>query len=294
MPDSRQKNVRWDDKRSGSSRASTVGGSSTTSSGYSGTTYPDQYTDQRYNIAALEDTLQKTVNELDVWKRQAIEAEEKLRKHQKESKETKARTIAIQNENETLRDAKADFERDIRSLKKEIESLREDKKDLKEKNARLQKKVDKLDSGSEHSSPDSNRPRRSESKRSKESDQNERLKERLNKHSGDSSNSEVSSSKPPSSSKGPHRSRRTSISSHHGEKPYVESWGPKPTVTSPTSPNTSVPRQSDNYTTSNYPLSPSAVPRSAGLTRPTVEYTYPTSPYYEDGNYHAHPLPPRQ
>lgn len=312
--DTRRK-VRWDDRRSGSSRASTVGGSSTTSSGYSGTAYPDPYADQRYNIAALEETLRETVSELDESKNKVFEAEERLRKHQKEQKETKARVTALEHANTTLEDDKKDLQREIRALKKELDSLRddkrddtkglereikslgkeivslrEDKKELKEKNARLQQKVDKLDSRSEPSSPDSSKPRRSDSKRSKEAEQNARLKERLNKHSGDSSNSETGPSKPPSSSKTPHRSRRGSTT---GDRPYVEHWGPGPAATMPVSPNTSSIRRPDNYiVTSGFPVAPApaSVPRSV---RPSVEIPYHSSPYREDGNYHAHPLPPK-
>lgn len=299
--------VKFDERRSGSVRApSTVGGSSTTSSGYSsGTAYPEPvYGDQRYNIAALEATLQKTVTEVDDWRNRALDAEDELRKCQKESK---ARISALEVSNDTLEEAKKDLERTIKSLKKELESLREDKKDdrkdlereakslkkdieslktekkeLKDKNARLQKKIDKLDSHSEPSSPDSSKPRRSgsDSKRSKEDDQTARLKDRLNKHSSDSSNSEVSASKPPSSSKLPSRGRRPSAS---GERPYIESWGPGPTATMPVSPNTGI-RRPDNYTTTagySIPVAQStvssSVPRSA---RPSVEYIYPSTPAY--------------
>lgn len=303
MSDTRRKNVRFDDKRSGSSRSSTVGGSSTTSSGYSGTahsvrsTHSDQYADQRYNIAALEDSLQSTINELDGWKNKAIDAEERLRKHQEESK---ARTKALQHSNDELSEDKKGLEKEVRDLSKENDSLREDKKELKEKVSKLQRKIEKLESQSEPSSPDSGKPRRRESKRSKESEQQDRLKERLNKHSGESPVSEISSSKPPSSSKTPHKTRRMSTSSHHGENPYVEKWGPPvPNITIPASPNTSNIRRADNYVAApGYPVpSPASasIPRSVGITRPSVEYTYtPNSGYREDGNYHAHPLPPRQ
>lgn len=290
--------VRWEtDKRSGSSRASTVGGSSTTSSGYSGTA---SYEDPRYNIAALQQTLEETVSDLDHWKNKAIDAEEKLLKCQKEQKETEARVSALTHANATLgddnkelqrqvralkRDNIKDLEREVKSLGEEIESLEVDKKELKEKNARLQKKLDKLDSRSEPSSPDNSKPRRSDSKRSKEAEQNARLKDRLNKHSGDSLNGETVPSKPPSSSKTPHRSRRTSTS---GERPYVENWGP-------ISPNTGSTRRPDNYIAMNgYPsTSVSSTPRSM---RPSVEIPYHTSTFHEDGNYHLHhhPLPPKQ
>lgn len=299
--------VKFDERRSGSVRApSTVGGSSTTSSGYSsGTAYPEPgYGDQRYNIAALEQSMQKTVTELDDWRTRALDLEDKLRKHENQ---TKARISALEVSVDTLQEANKDFERNNKSLKKEVESLREDRKDdrkdlerevkslkkeleslkadkkeLKEKNARLQKKLDKLDSHSEPSSPDSSRPRRSgsDSKRSKEDDQTARLKDRLNKHSSDGSNSDISTSKPPSSSKPPSRGRRPSAS---GERPYIENWGPGPTATMPVSPNTGI-RRPENYTTTagyTIPVAQStvssSVPRSA---RPSVEYVYPSPPAY--------------
>lgn len=302
MSDTRRKNVRFDDQRSKSSRASTVGGSSTTSSGRSEaahsvhSAHSDQYADQRYNIAALEDTLQRTINELDDWKNRAIKAEELLRKNQEEFK---ARSKALQHSIDELREDKKFLEKETKEFTKEIDSLQDDKKDLREKNSRLQRKIEKLDSQSEPSSPDSSKPRRHESKRSKESEQKERLKERLNKHSGESSNSEISSSVPPSIPRTPHRTtRRMSTSTHHAEKPYVEKSGPKPKITIPESPNPSSFRRADNYVaTSGYPVqSPAsgAIPRSAGMVRPSVEYSYPPNTgYREDGNYHAHPLPPR-
>lgn len=299
--DTRRK-VRWDDKRGGSSRASTVGGSSTTSSGYSGTIYPDPYADQRYNIAALEDSLQRTISELDAWKEKALAAEDALRKQQREHEAAKARVSALENAATTMEDNNKELQKEIRALKKQLESprdgkkddtkdlekkikslksevedLQEDKKDLQERNAKLQKKIEKLDSRSEPSSPDSGKPRRSDSKRSKEADQNARLKERLNKRSGDSTNGDMAQSKPPISSKMPHRTRRMSTSG--GERPYVEHWGPGPAGVMPAPSNTSSMRRPDNYIPApgySGTSTCSSVPRSV---RPSVDIPYPTSPY---------------
>lgn len=311
MSDNRKKSVRFDDRRSGSSRASTSGGSSTASS-YSSTVYPEQYSDPRYNIAALEETVRLTLAELDAWKRKAEDAEAKLYKQQTEAK---AHIAALEQSNSILEDDKKELEREVSTLRTQVEKL-------KEKNARLQKKLDRVDNQSEPSSPDGNisnhsnsgKPRRSESKRSKEKDkadesdkQSERLKTRLNRRAEDGS-STGSTSKPPSSSKMPHRPRRPSTSSHHGsEQPYSDGWGPsKPTLIVNTSPSSrraehqyvTAPR--DGYSVASATIqSPafSATPRSAGMVRGSVEYEYPHSsaPFFrEDGNYHPYPLPPRQ
>lgn len=275
------KEVRWKDTHSGSSRASTVGGSST-SSGHSGSQYTPEY-----NIGALEESLRSTVRELDDWKKKAKEAEVKLRMVEVESK---AHITALEHAHKNLAEDKDDLEKQFRDLKKE--------------NARLQRKLEKYESQSEPSSPDSGKPRRSDSKKSRDSEadkHNDRLKERLNR-TGETS-SESTSSKPPSTSKSKHSSRRrASVSSER--PPYLEGWGPGGPSATPLSPASSNSRrpQLDHIMTSMPAVSNtmqlplySSTPRSAVIPpmRPTVEYaTYGPPP--ETGNYQFHPLPRRQ
>ncbi|KAF3766406.1 hypothetical protein M406DRAFT_356330 [Cryphonectria parasitica EP155] len=290
MSTTSRKNVRWEDKdkRSGSSRASTTGGSS------SGSSY-SEYSDHRYNIAALEETLRTTVNELDQWKNKAAEAEQQIRKYQKETKEYKSRVSALDQRVETLEDDKSELEKSNKALRDEI-------KDLKDKYAKLQKKVNKSEAKTDSpSSPDTGKPRRHESNSSKESDSdrhNDRLKARFNR-SPESTTSDSSSSKPPSSSRATRGSRRLSINER---QPYLEEWGPggSTAATQTTAPVSPSSRRTGNYIATNYPpIATGPIPSPTTATtprshRPTVEYTtYANVPVYpEDGNYHPYPLPP--
>lgn len=312
----KNKNVRWDDKeRSGSSRASTTGGSSSTSS-YSSTIYPQPYSDNRYNVGALQETLALTVKDLDSWTRKAEMAEAKLLKQQtefqleraeshKQQTESNARIAALEQANSVLQDDKKGLNEQLKQAKREI--------------ARLQQKLQRDDEHSEPSSPDaaasnhsnSGKPRKSESKRVKDKEkekvddsdkQSDRLKARQNKRCDDGS-----TPKPPSSSKPPHRARRMSTSSQAGEeKPYSDGWGPstRPTV------NTSMAslRPEHHYAEpfrGNYHMSPATMqspiypentPRSSqGMVRPSIEYdVIRTAPiYHQDVNYQPYPMPPR-
>lgn len=290
MSDPRRKStkgVRWDDTRSGSSRTSTVGGSST-SSGHSGSQYTPEY-----NIGALEETLRSTVRELDDWKKKAIEAENNLRKVEDASK---AHTKALEHSNKQLADAKDDLEKQVRDLKKESDAVKKD-------NSKLQRKLEKYESQSEPSSPDSSKPRRSDSKKSKDSEadkRHDRLKERFNRTT--ETPTEASPSKPPSSSRSKHSSsRRMSVNSER--PPYLEGWGPGgPSAAQMVSPAASSRRPPSDYITTTMPIvtptmqSPvySSTPRST-MTLPirsTVEYPTYVHPH-ESGNYQAYPLPRR-
>lgn len=267
MSESRRKSskgVKFEDTRSGSSRASTIGGSSTSSSGHSGSQYTPEY-----NVGALEETLRKTVKELDEWKRKALDADDIQRKSEDAAK---ARIKALEHSYRTLEEAKEDVEKQYWDSKKEIESL-------KKENARLQKKLGKDESQSEPSSPDSGKIRRSDSKKSKDPE-GDRLKQRFNRTS--ESPTEISSSKPPSSSRSKHSSssRRLSVSSER--PPYMEGWGPGGPALAPiATPASNSRRPPQDYITTNLSVVPPpmhspgyATPRSTIMTpmRPTVEY----------------------
>ncbi|KAJ4420738.1 hypothetical protein N0V82_004177 [Gnomoniopsis sp. IMI 355080] len=293
MSDSRRKTkgVKFEDTRSASSRASTIGGSST-SSGHSGSQYTPEY-----NVGALEETLRTTVRELDDWKKRAHDANDLLRKSEDAAK---AHVKALDHSYQTLLESKEDLEKQVRDLKKDAEAM-------KKENSRLQKKLEKYENQSEPSSPDSGKLRRSDSKKSKDPE-GDRLKERFNRNS--ESPNETSSSKPPSSSRSKHSSgRRLSVSSSE-RTPYLEGWGPGGSSTAPVSHPASSSRRppsSTAYITTNMPMpmpmpvvtSPTmqspvyATPRSTAMPpmRPTVEYaTYP----HPHENYHQmHQLPRR-
>lgn len=283
------KAVRWGDPHSGSSRASTVGGSST-SSGHSGSQYTAEY-----NVGALEESLRSTVRELDHWKKKAEEAEDERKKSENLFN---ARIKALEHSEKTLTQHTSDLEKELRDLKREFDTAMKD-------NSKLQKKLEKYESQSEPSSPDSAKPRRSDSKRSKESEtdkHNDRLKERFNRAS--EAAGETTSSRPPpsSSSRSKHSSgRRVSVSSER--PPHLEGWGPGGASATPTSSTTSSSKRlPPDYIVPNMPVATSSMPppvfsstsRSTVVPsmRPTVEYTTYGQPY-ETGNYQFHPLPRR-
>ncbi|CAN8103333.1 unnamed protein product [Discula destructiva] len=278
------KGVRFEDARSASSRASTTGGSST-SSGHSGSQYSPEY-----NVGALEETLRKTVQELDGWKKKALEAEDAAERSRKSEESNKARIKALELSEKTLQGQLRDLQKDFEAMKKENSRSR---------------KPDKHATQSPPSSPDTGKPRRSDSKRSKDTEadqQNERLKERMNR-SGDSS-SENSSTKPPSSSKS-HRSsgRRLSVSSSHTERPHYSEGRRSAAAVSPTgsrrpeylvasAPPVITHIQSPVYATT--PRNTGIPVQSPLIMLPGVEYSAYSEPYLPDnGSYQAYPLPRR-
>lgn len=293
MSDSRRKapkGVKFEDTRSGSSRASTIGGSST-SSGHSGSQYTPEY-----NIGALEESLRTTVRQLDDWKKRALDSEAS---HRKSEDASKARIKALEHQYTTLTESLGDTEKQLRDSNKENETLRRETEALKKENAKLQKKVEKYENRSEPSSPDSGKLRRSESKKSKDPE-GDRLKERLNRNS--ETPSDTNSSKPPSSSRSKHSSsRRLSVSSSE-RAPYLEEWGPSGPPAAPIAhPASSSRRPPSAYIMTNMPMpvvtstmqSPVyATPRSTAMPpmRPTVEYT--TYPHPHEG-YQIPQLPRR-
>lgn len=276
------------DSASGSSRASTVGGSSTSSS-HSGS----QYT-PHYNVNALQESMRVTIAQLDEWKSRALESE-------KREVESQARISALNLSITSLQDAQKDSQKEVRELRAENEALQNDK-------FKLSRKLEKYGSYSPPSSPDSDKSRRSESKRSpKPTDaeaHNAHLKERFNRTS-DSSSEGSGSSKPPSSSKSaaakPHRSgsgRRQSFSSTTAER-----YGPA----SPVSP-TSGRHAAGEYlgaapggghhmmaAAAPYPAQLYATPRTAPMPMSGQYPHAPSSQYVaayagETGNYQPHPL----
>lgn len=288
--------VRFGDDKS--SRASTVGGSSTSSS-YSGS-YPDHYTDARYNIAALQDTLSQTISAHDALQEKADIYKKDALAYKEEASSAKARVTALQNSVSTLENDRKDLERQIKELNLRFTSLQEENDKLKKENKSLKKKVRDQDpqQSDAPSSPDSANAklRRSGSKKSKQVDADEldkdRLKERFDRSPPSSSVGGSIHSKPPSSSKGPSRHRRPSISSSNTERPtslYVEPYGsgaPRGVPSSPVAPTSS--RRTSQYPSDYHIQEPAypPVPRPVGMQRGAVEV-----PLYEDGNYHYHPLP---
>lgn len=283
------------DSGSGSSRTSTVGGSST-SSGHSGSQYTPEY-----NIGALQRSLQATLVEMDGWKNRATESE-------KREVADQARIKGLELYKEELDDTNAELQKKVLDLTKE--------------NSRMSRKLEKYEARSPPSSPDGSKPRRSDSKSSpKHTDantHNAHLKERFTRNVDSSSEGSTSKpSKPPSSSKAqpaPHRSgsvRRQSISSAsspHAERgpsaydhgygsasPVSPSSGPRRTeyiVASPPPPHYHHHQQQQMMATTPYPAQMYATtPRTA------VPMQYVHGPSYvgaygaETGNYQPHPLP---
>jgi hypothetical protein len=321
MPsDTSRKTVRFGEdttSRSGSSRSSTSrngsgAGSSSTSSNYSGTAYPDHYTDPLYEQQALKQALQETVKQVDEWKAKALDVERLLTK---KLKQADANLQAVNSRCDNLEDEKKELQRErkkLRDANKDLEGrladLLDEIQDLRSSNERLNKKSrDSEAQPPTTPSPKSGKLHRSESKRSKESDadqQKDRLKGRFERSE---TSSEASSSKR-SSSKAPRTSRRMSNASY-ADRPYVEPLGPRvarPTVSIPSAqPSVVNPgRRFDGPVAMSKTGQPaishyqdpaySSTPRSAGLERPTVFYKYdgvlsPTAAY-EDGNYYPHPL----
>lgn len=289
MSDSRRKTkgVKFEDTRSGSSRASTIGGSST-SSGHSGSQYTPEY-----NVGALEETLRTTIRQLDEWKKRALEAEDVRRKSEDAYK---AHVKALEHQSKTLKESNEDLEKEVRDSKKEAEAM-------KKEHSKLQKKLEKYENQSEPSSPDSGKLRRSESKKSKDPE-GDRLKERFNRNS--ETPSETTSSKPPSSSRSKHSSSRRLSVSNPERTPYSEGWGPGGSSTAPVSHSATSSRRppsSAAYITTNMPMpvvtsatmqSPVyATPRSTVMPpmRPTVEYA--TYPHPHENYPQVHQLPRR-
>ncbi|KAJ0125437.1 hypothetical protein J7T55_006783 [Diaporthe amygdali] len=317
MPsDGSRKSVRFgeDTSRSGSSRSSTLrsdsgAGSSSTGSSYSGTAYPDRYTDSLYEKQALQQALQDAVKQIDVWKAKVQEAE---RQSMKKLMEKDAHLQALDNRCANLEDEKKELQRDKKKLRDANKVLEEDNEDLRKNNEKLQKKLrDSEAQPATAASPKSSKPHRSESKRSKESDvdqQKGRLKERFER-SSETGSSDASSTKR-SSSKAPKSSRRMSSASY-AERPYIEPYGaavprPKIVIPTPTQSTTSGGRRFDGPVAISKTGQPavaqyqdpaySSTPRSTGMERPTVFYSYdgvtsPSHVSYENGNYYPHPLP---
>ena len=318
MPsDTSRKSVRFDEdtSRTGSSRSSTsrseIGaGSSSSTSNYSGTAYPDHYTEPLLELQHLKQALQDTVKQVDEWRAKAKDVE---RQSTKRLMQAEANLQAVNNRCDNLEEEKKELQREkkkLRDANKNLEArltaLQDENDDLRSNNDKLRKKLrDSEAQSATATSPKSSKLHRSESKRAKESDadqQKDRLKGRFERSE---TSSDASSSKR-SSSKAPRSSRR--MSSTYAERPYVEPLGPRvarPTVSIPSQPSVVSPgRRYDGpvavskngqpaisqYADPTY----SSIPRSAGMERPTVFYKYdgPMSPTsgYENGNYYPHPL----
>lgn len=308
----RRVTFREDKSRSGSSRSSTLksdsgAGSSSTGSSFSGTIYPDRYNaDPLYEVNALKQALAASVKEVDKWKAKAVNIEETLRK---ELGEATSRVTALENHCAEIEDDKSRLQREKTTLKDENKNLKSQVGSQKDEIEALKKKNDKLKKKDEKPpaatlSPDSSKPHRSGSKHSKDSDSDKeksRLKERFvprNENSSEANSSSQANSRAT-------RNRRMSNASC-----YVEPYGqgaPRPSVVIPPSPITSGGRRLDGYVATSHTGYPaisniqepvySNTPRST-VDRPSVHYQYheaAMSPSnYEDGNYHAYPLPPRR
>ncbi|KAI3399238.1 hypothetical protein diail_7400 [Diaporthe ilicicola] len=317
MPsDGSRKSVRFgeDTSHGGSSRSSTLrsdsgAGSSSTGSNYSGTAYPDHYADSLYERQALQRALQDAVKQVDEWKAKFQDSE---RQSMKKVNEKEARLLAVNGRCANLEDEKKELQREKKKLREankvldgRVAALQHDNEDLRKSNEELQKKLRDYEAQSTtSSSPKSGKLHRSESKRAKESDvdqQKGRLKERFER----SETSSDGSSTKRSSSKAPKSSRRMSNASY-AERPYIEPYGApvaRPTILIPTPPPAS--RRFDGHVAVSKTNQPavaqyqdpaySSTPRSAGMERPSVFYSYDgvMSPKtgYENGNYYPHPLP---
>lgn len=327
MPsDTSRKTVRFGEdttSRSGSSRSSTSrsesgSGSSTTSSHYSGTAYPDHYTDPLYEQQALKQALEATVNQADEWKAKAQDIDRQLNKKlsdlTKKLRQSEANAQAVNSRCDNLEDEKKELQREKKKLREankileaRLTALQDENEDLRSSNERLHKKLrDHETQPATTPSPKGGKLHRSESKRSKEAEadqQKDRLKGRFER----SETSSDASSSRRSSSKAPRSSRRMSHVSYT-DRPYVEPLGPaaaRPTVAIPTSPSVPTPgRRFDGPVAVSKTGQPaishyqdpaySSTPRTAGMERPTVFYKYdgamsPTAGY-ENGNYYPHPL----
>lgn len=310
--DVRRVAFREDKSRSGSSRSSILksdsgAGSSSTGSSYSGAHQSDRYdaADALYEVHALKDALAESVKQADSWKAKAHEIDRELRK---ELGEAKSRVKALEAHCATVDDDNKQLQREATKLRDEVKSLKAQNASLQDDNDRLKKKAEKQPATA--SSPEAGKLHRSESRRSKESDSDKeksRLKERFVPRT---ENSSESSSSKRSSSRAPRGSRRLSTASYADRPVYVEPFGPgaaRPSNTSPTTPIATGGRRYDGYVATSktgYPAistlqdpAYSSTPRS--IDRPSVLYSYTDASMqpnmnYEDGNYHAHPLPPRR
>ncbi|ROV97757.1 hypothetical protein VMCG_07418 [Cytospora schulzeri] len=309
MPaDVRRVSFREDKSRSGSSRSSILksdsgAGTSSTGSSYSGAHRSDRYDgDPLYEVNALKDALEQSVKEADSWKSKALDIEQRLRK---ELGEATSRVKGLENHSTAI-------DEDNKQLQRQKTELRDEVKSLKALNALLQKENDLLKRKTEKqtstaSSPEASKPQRSESRRSKESDsekEKSRLKERFVPRNENTS--ETSSSKR-SSSRAPRGSRRMSTASYPERPVYVEPFGPGAARGSntPVSPISTGGRRFDGYVATSNPgytaISSLQEPLYSSTPR-TIDrlYSYTDAPIspsmnnYEDGNYHAHPLPPRR
>ena len=236
---------------------------------------------------------------------------------QREKTTLKDENKSLKDENRSLKDENRSLKDENRSLKDENRTFKDENKSLKGEIEALRKKLDKLKKKDEKqpasaSPPESNKLHRSGSKHSKDSSDSDkeksRLKERFvprNENSSETNSSNQSNSKTI-------RGRRMSSASYADRTVYIEPYGqsaPRPSVTIPQSPMTSGGRRLDGYAATSktgYPAIStlqepvySSTPRSAA-DRPSVIYQYPDAPLsphnhsYEDGNYHAYPLPPRR
>ncbi|ROW04311.1 hypothetical protein VSDG_01172 [Cytospora chrysosperma] len=310
MPaDVRRVSFREDKSRSGSSRSSTLksesgAGSSSTGSSYSGTHHTDRYNaDPLYEVHALRQALADAVKNADSLKAKAYDEEQTLRK---DLEGAKSRVKALENHCAAIKDDNTQLQEEKMKLRDEVKSLKAQNATLQSENEKLKKKTEKQPTTA--SSTEAGKPHRSESRRSKESDSDKeksRLKERFvprNENTSESTSSKRSSSRAP-------RSRRMSTASYPERPVYVEPFGPGAARSSntSTSPVTTGGRRLDGYIATSktgYPAIStiqdpvySSTPRS--IDRPSVLYSYTEAPIspsmsYEDGNYHAHPLPPRR
>lgn len=226
--------------------------SSTTGSSHSS---GSQYADARYNVVALQDTLTKTLQQLDDCRALA-------HRHKEDASTAKARVSALENTVSTLTSDNKDQDRQI--------------KDLRQKNDALKKKLrDRQDAPP--SSDARSSPARSKKPREKHPDADELERDRLKERFDRSPPSSTVTSKPP-----PHQ-RRLSVTA---ERPYVEPYGPSAPRGMPASPV--VPTSSRRPATGQQYMQQEPVPQysSSRPARGTVEV-----PFYEDGNYYCHPLP---
>jgi hypothetical protein len=223
--------------------------------------------DQRYDIHSWKAAHDSVCDQRDRLQNKVNKLHAELTFERKSNREIDASRQALCDRNETLEDEKKGLLDLIASLRKDLE--------------KAQRKIEKLSgptmAGALHYDTEpERRVQRSDSKRDAErkaQKEKEKLAKRFERSSDEG---DVQSD--------------TIKAIHSRRRSYVEPYGPpapKVTVSQPTG------RQYSNFTNdSPFNTAYSSIQDSA---HPSVTYVYEQSPFqpnpYEDGNYHAHPLP---
>lgn len=266
---------------------------------------------QRNDIRALQDALEDARKNASHYKKKAERIDAELTQTRKDLREKEAQWRGLFERSEQLEDENKKLLLERRELHKTNQNLAHDNEDLKRKYQAIketyvnQQQQPPMTSTMPPPPPPEPKLHRSSSKRDKVDSDKKRLSKRFER--GEEPGSDSSGGSQPPMTARPARRRRDS---------YVEPWGPggpappmqQRPIPAPVPPSPSRTRHLDGYvatTQQNAPVTShhhaptySNVPRSAGLPpmqRPSVSIPDPTGEYYEyeDGNYHAYPLPER-